>query len=334
MKKLSFTLALLLAMVVGFTGCVRPYDKPEYVEVGPNETAFVVPMFTDASVKTEDQVQLNSESAEFYQKCMVSSKLIQIPHKWIQTGRFIRDGYYKGTVRVITVDLTPRSGTWLQSDKNAVKVETAASQGITIPMSYTMRIKAEDAANYLSYYKAVEFQQVIDIQINRYFTAEAAKYFHEVEYKDIAEKRDEIISKAVNATKEYFKSQGITIDQLAIVDGLVYDDASLQKNIDEQAKVQAQLVLEQQKAGLLEQTRKNETYEAETNRLKMEAQRSTFLLEQDRLDRQQQRENTKIIAEAQAKAIEQGKYAPVPDTVVVQDLKALGSVRDLLQPNK
>ena len=37
---------------------------------------------------------------------------------------------------------------------------------------------------------------VIDVQINRYFTAEAAKYFHEVEYKDIAEKRDEIISKA------------------------------------------------------------------------------------------------------------------------------------------
>lgn len=28
------------------------------------------------------------------------------------------------------------------------------------------------------------------------------------------------------------------------------------------------------------------------------------------------------------------KPAPVPETVVVQDLKALGSVRDLMQPNK
>lgn len=334
MKNIMFMISMVCVMLVGFTGCIRPYDKPEYVEVGPNETAFVVPMFTDSNIKTEDQVQLNSESAEFYQKCMVNSKLIQIPHKWIQTGRFAYDGYYKGTVRVITVDLTPRSGTWLQSDNNAVKVETAASQGITIPMSYTMRIKAEDAANYLSFYKSVDFQHVIDVQINRYFTAEAAKYFHEVEYKDIAGKRDEIISKAVTATKEYFKLQGITIDQLAIVDGLVYDDASLQRNIDEQAKVQAQLVLEQQKAELLAQTRKNETYEAETNRLKMEAQRSTFLIEQDRLDRQQQRENTKIIAEAQAKAIEQGKYAPVPETVIVQDLNALGSVRDILQPSK
>lgn len=47
---------------------------------------------------------------------------------------------------------------------------------------------------------------------------------------------------------------------------------------------------------------------------------------------EQEIENTKIIAQAQAEAIKQGKYAPVPDTVVVQDLKALGSVRDLMQP--
>lgn len=142
-------------------------------------------MFTDENLKTEDQVHLN-ENVEFYKKNMVSSKLIQIPHKWIKTGRFARSGYYKGTVRVITVDLTPRSGNWLQNDKNAIKVETAASQGITIPMSYTVRIKPEDAALYLSYYKAVDFQSVIDTQINRFFAQEAGKAFHTVEYKDVA----------------------------------------------------------------------------------------------------------------------------------------------------
>lgn len=89
MKKFSFAVVLLFAMMVMFTGCVRPYDKPEYVEIGPNETAFVIPMFTDDGVKTEDQVHLN-ENVEFYQKNMVSSKLIQIPHKWIKTGRFAR----------------------------------------------------------------------------------------------------------------------------------------------------------------------------------------------------------------------------------------------------
>ena len=254
MKKLSFVFALLVAMTVSFTGCVRPYDKPEYVEVGPNETAFVIPMFTDENVKTEDQVHLN-ENVEFYQKNMVSSKLIQIPHKWIKTGRFARSGYYKGTVRVITVDLTPRSGNWLQNEPNAIKVETAASQGITI-------------------------------------------------------------------------------DQLASVDGLVYDDKSLQSNIDEQAKIQAQIVLEENKQTLIAKQKANKLAEANIEADVARAKASTLDIELKRAKAMQEIENTKIIAQAQAEAIKQGKYAPVPDTVVVQDLKALGSVRDLMQPNK
>ena len=333
MKKFSFAIALLFAMAVMFTGCVRPYDKPEYVEIGPNETAFVIPMFTDDNVKTEDQVHLN-ENVEFYQRNMVSSKLIQIPHKWIKTGRFARSGYYKGTVRVITVDLTPRSGNWLANDANAIKVETAASQGITIPMSYTIRIKPEDAALYLSFYKAVDFQSVIDTQINRFFAREAGKSFHNVEYKDVAKQRDIILGDAVEKTKAHFKAQGITIDQLAIVDGLVYDDKSLQTNIDEQAKIQAQIVLEEQKANLITKQKANKIAEANIEADVARAKASTLDIELKRARAMQEIENTKLIAQAQAEAIKQGKYAPVPETVVVQDLKALGSVRDLMQPNK
>ena len=333
MKK-SFLLTVLLLVSTFFVGCVRPYDKPEYVEVGPNETAFVIPMFTDVNLKTEDQVQLNNETVEFYKKNMVSSKLIQIPHKWIQTGRCVRDGYYKGTVRVITVDLTPKSGNWLQNDKNAIKVETAASQGITIPMSYTIRILPEDAALYLSYYKAVDFQSVIDTQINRFFAQRAGEAFHTVEYKDVARMRDIILADAVKQTKEYFKFQGITIDQLAIVDGLIYDDKSLQSNIDEQAKVQAQIVLEKQKATLLDEQKRNKDKEAEMEASVARIKASTLDLELKRKRGEQEIANTKVIADATAEAIKQGKYAPVPGTVVVQDLKALGSVRDILQPNK
>jgi hypothetical protein len=330
MRKLSFV-ALLFAVVM-FTGCVRPYDKPEYVEIGPNETAFVIPMFTDENVKTEDQVHLND--VEFYQKNMVSSKLIQIPHKWIKTGRFARSGYYKGTVRVITVDLTPHSGNWLQTDSNAIKVETAASQGITIPMSYTIRIKPEDAALYLSFYKAVDFQSVIDVQINRYFAQEAGKAFHAVEYKDVSKQRDIILQEAVEKTKAHFATQGITIDQLAIVDGLIYEDESLQTNIDEQAKIQAQIVLEESKKTLIEKQKANKIAEANIDADVARAKASTLDIELKRARAMQEIENTKIIAQAQAEAIKQGKYAPVPNTVVVQDLEALGSVRDLMQPNE
>lgn len=325
MLKTKLIPVAIVSILFGFTSCIKPYDEPEYVEVGPNETAFVIPMFTDELTKTEDQVQLNNETVEFYKKSMVSSKLIQIPHKWIKTGRFENDGYYKGTVRVITVDLTPKSGNWLETDKNAIKVETAASQGITIPMSYTIRILPEDAALYLSYYKSIEFQSVIDTQINRYFAQKAGEAFHKVEYKDVARLRDVILSDAVEQTKAYFKNQGITIDQLAIVDGLIYDDASLQSNINEQAKVQAQIVLESQKSVLLDEQAKNKNKEAEMEVAVAKIKASTLDLELKRKRAEQEIENTKIIANATADAIKQGKYAPVPQTLIVQDLKSLGN---------
>lgn len=323
MKKI-LTASLLALASISFMSCIRPYDKPEYIEIDPNETAFVIPLFTDSTIKTEDQVQLND--AEYYKNCAVSQKLIQVPHKWIKTGRFANSGYYTGTVKVITVDLTPHAGRWeANDDMTAIKVETAASQGITIPMSYTMHIEPADAATYLSHYRAVDFDSVINVQINRYFAGVVGKYFHETEYKDIAAKRDEMLEKAVSETKEHFKAEGITIDALAIIDGLIYDDRSLQENIDQQAKVQAQIVLENQKAELLSQQRKNETYEAETKRQTMELQRTTMNIEQDKLDREQKRKNEAAIAAAQAEAIKNGKYAPVPQTLIVQDLDTLGA---------
>ncbi len=324
MRKSLIAVFGLLFMVMSLTSCIRPYDKPEYVEVDPNETAFVIPLFNDKGLKTEDQVQLNADE-DYYKNCMVSSKLIQVPHKWIQTGRLVSSGYYTGTVKVITVDLTPHAGRWLPGEKEAIKVETAASQGITIPMSYTMHINASDAPLYLSKYRATDFDSVINVQVNRYFAGVVGEEFHKVEYKDVAKKRDDILKVAVDKTIAHFKEEGITIDAMAIIDGLIYDDKSLQDNIDEQAKVQAQKVLETEKAELLTLERNNKLYEAETKRQEMEKQRQTMNIEQDKLDREQQRKNTAVIAEAQAEAIKNGKYAPVPQTMIVEDLKALGS---------
>ena len=122
--------------------------------------------------------------------------------------------------------------------------------------------------------------------------------------------------------------------EFAIVDGLVYDDKSLQTNIDEQAKIQAQIVLEEQKASLISKQKANKIAEANIEADVARAKASTLDIELKRARAMQEIENTKLIAQAQAEAIKQGKYAPVPETVVVQDLKALGSVRDLMQPNK
>ena len=81
MKKL-IVLGLLLIMVCAlFTGCRKPYDKPELVTIEPSQTAFLVPLIGDTGN------QGSFESEDLLLEAKVATKEIQIPHRWVQTGR-------------------------------------------------------------------------------------------------------------------------------------------------------------------------------------------------------------------------------------------------------
>lgn len=60
----------------------KPYDKPEYKEIKPNETAFVFPLENDLNKQSKFQ------SAELLAQNKIASKRIQITHRWNQTGRY------------------------------------------------------------------------------------------------------------------------------------------------------------------------------------------------------------------------------------------------------
>lgn len=64
---------LLCAFALCNTGCVRKYDVPEYVEVTPSQTAFVIPLESDP----EKQAKFNSES--YFETKKVAMKRIQVP---------------------------------------------------------------------------------------------------------------------------------------------------------------------------------------------------------------------------------------------------------------
>lgn len=147
MKKIFAVLCSAIIAVLCMS-CVRPYDKPTYEEVDTFETAFVIPLFEDSGVSMSDQVQLNG-SEDYYKSREVNTKLIQIPHKWVKTGRFANSGYYKDAVKVVKVSLSPISGKWLPKMEDAVKVETSSSQGMQFPITYSFQIEAQNAAKYL-----------------------------------------------------------------------------------------------------------------------------------------------------------------------------------------
>ena len=97
MKKFIVAIAL-----ISLAGCMKPYDVPEFVEIGPNETAFVVPL-TGANQDSQGQF----DSADYLNERKVATKRIQIPHEWVQKGRMSNDGEWVPTMRVLRVDRQP-----------------------------------------------------------------------------------------------------------------------------------------------------------------------------------------------------------------------------------
>ena len=112
MKRSKFTrtmvvVLLMVVMVSVLSGCRRPYNTPQFVTIEANQTAFVIPL----EGATSDQGQF--ESVDFLKKSQVATKRIEVPRKWVQTGRYDWQGEYMDTVRVIVVDRFPETREWL-----------------------------------------------------------------------------------------------------------------------------------------------------------------------------------------------------------------------------
>src|SRR5262245_30917953 len=66
------------AAVLGLTatGCFKPYDRPQFIEIDTSETGFLIPLEGDASVQAKFQ------SEEYLKQRKVATKRIRITHRW------------------------------------------------------------------------------------------------------------------------------------------------------------------------------------------------------------------------------------------------------------
>ena len=258
MKKIWFILVVFLVAMLTSCGLIKPYDKPEYVQIDTNETAFVIDLFADDDSENA-QAMLTSE--DYYEKHLLNEKLVQIPHKWVKTGRMRGAGKYIPKLKVVAVSNSPITGTW----DNEIKVETKGSQGFTVPMKYAIRVTPEDSGRFLSKFPANENayendgktkirskmlsspEKIANNQFKNVVAAELSKEFHKYEYKDVLPNRDEIVAAAIERIKVWSDEFGITIDNLAVWNGMIPDDPTLQNQMDEQAKLAAQVETEKKR---------------------------------------------------------------------------------------
>lgn len=245
MKKLICLAFLVMIVCCLFTGCVKPYDTPELVTIEASQTAFLIPLIGD----TGNQGVFESE--ELLLEAKIATKEIQIPHRWVQTGRQNWVGEWRPSAKLIVVERKPVSRSWESGESSATSAnraifgETSDNIGIYVGMNCTAMIEEKDAAKFLYRYNNTPLETVIDTDIKKLvedrFNVEAAKYAS----TDLGAKKGEIMGAVKTYVVNYFKEYGITITVLGLKEGISFENPAIQAAIDKKFESEQKLVIQQ-----------------------------------------------------------------------------------------
>ena len=265
MKKIFKKLALLTcvaATAISLSSCIKPYDKPEFVVIEPSQTAFLVPLIGDTTN------QENFESEEMLNELKVATKEIQIPHRWVQTGRWNWKGEYKPSSRVIVVERKPETREWVNDGavNEGIQAKTKDDIKFTVNLACTAQIDEANAARFLYRYNNKTLAEIMDDEVKTKITSavvgECAKYNQD----ELSSNTEAIMSKVSENVIPYFEERGITITALGLTGDFVYSE-SVQKSIDQrfqaEKEAEAQEIKNQQEIA---------NAEAEVKIAQMEAQ--------------------------------------------------------------
>jgi len=257
------------------SGCLREYDKPEYVEVGTAETAFVVPLEGD----TTNQAKFQSE--KYLEARKVAAKRIQIQHRWSQEGRLHTAGRWIASVKVIKVDRSPVTREWTADGgtgtaraNQAIWVESADSVGFSTGFTCTAMIDEADAARFLYWYPSGSLAAVMDTEVRARIQQNAAEVAAKYPLDLLRARKQEMIDLVRADSIPFFKQRGITITTISMFGGMTYENPEIQKAIDKTFIAQQEKVVNM--ARFEAQQKENERIELEATstaeRVRREAQ--------------------------------------------------------------
>jgi hypothetical protein len=231
MKK--FAILAALAVTAALTGC-GPANVEQYVEVAPNETAFVIPL---EGANLSNQGKMMSEA--YLAQSKVAAKRIEIPQRERSTGRGPGDFEYIPTVRVIKIDRSPVTREWTKDSATgtskrdqAISVESVESIDFKIGVTITASIPEEKTAKFLYYYSGKQLQDIIDENVRSYVQSALSAAFGAGTLDQDRKSKAQIFATAFKQTKEYFDKFGIEIDNLGFSEGMTYTDPQIQAAIN------------------------------------------------------------------------------------------------------
>jgi hypothetical protein len=290
-------LVLGSALVLNWTcGCVRPYDRPEYVEIDTSDTGFLIPLEGDST----EQVKFQSE--DYLKQHKVAAKRVQITHRWSQEGRWPTDGRWIATVRLVKVNRSPVTREWVttqttvsasaiaRADK-AIWIESGDSVGFSMGFTCTAFIPEEDASRFLYWYPSGSLADVMDKEVRGRIQQAAGEVAAKYPLDNLRSRKQEIADAVKQNVTNFFAQRGVTVTTVGMFGGMTYENPEIQKSIDQtfiaqQLKVVAEAKFEAQKK--------------ENERMELEAQ---GMAEKARREAQGQADARKTSAAGEAEAI-------------------------------
>lgn len=240
MKKVFKILPLLimiLVVVLGFSGCRRPFDVPEFVTIEPSQTAFLIPLVGD----TAEQGAFESE--ELLASAKVATKEVQIPHRWVQTGRRKWQGNYKASARLIVVERKPVTREWTadsstgtSTSNQGIMAESKGSISFSVSMNVSAQIDESNATKFLYRYNNKPLSEVMDSDIRASIESLFVEECASREMSEILDEKREIMATIREKVINQFKERGVTITVLGLKGDVVYADSKIQEAINKEFK--------------------------------------------------------------------------------------------------
>lgn len=291
MKKILF---VALAIGLLFTSC-RPYHEDIYVDILPNETAFLIPL-----EEGTQEFQTKFNSAEYLETRQVAAKRVYTPTIWHQTGHIKLRGEWIPTVVVVKVDRAPVTREWT-SDENTgtstqsqdINVESQESIGFGIGITCTSSIPEELASTFLYYYNGKTLEEVMDNNVRSYIQDILTSEFGIRELSKCQGERKEIFNVMKTKTAAFFIKRGVRLDNIGAAGEFHYLNPEIQTAIN------LEFVAE----------KKRDAAENEVAAAQQFLRAASAIKAQKKLDAEI------LIMEAFAEAIRTGKL-PVPNTFV------------------
>ncbi len=265
--KVAALLALASLPLFG-TGCIKPYDRPEYVEIDTSETGFLIPL------EGETAAQQKFQSEDYLRERKVAAKRVQITHRWSQEGRFENDGRWIATVRLVKVNRSPVTREWNTAETTgagtrthrtdkAIWIESADSVGFSMGFTCTAFIAEDDAAKFLYWYPSGSLANVMDQEVRGRIQQSAAEVAARYPLDQLRSKKQEIADAVKSDVTSFFATRGVTITTVGMFGGMTYENPEIQKSIDQTFIAQQLKVVSEAKFDA--QKKENERIELEAN---------------------------------------------------------------------